>query len=112
MELCAADNSHSIYVAEVDGVVQGYAAVHWCPYLMMAGPEGYVSELFVNEAARDQGICARLLETIVEDGRTRGCSRLGLLNLRSRESYKRNFYKDHGWVEREEVANFIFKLMP
>jgi GNAT superfamily N-acetyltransferase len=112
LELCSADNSHSVYVAELDGVVQGYAAVHYCPYLLFTGPEGYVSELFVADAARNQGIGTKLLEVIEQEARSRGCSRLGLLNLRSRESYKRDFYKKHGWVEREEVANFIYKLNP
>jgi len=111
LALCNADDSHSVYVAELEGVVRGYAAVHWCPYLLFTGPEGYVSELFVADEAREQGIGTKLLDTIEQEARSRGCSRLGLLNLRSRESYKRDFYRKHGWVEREEVANFILKLL-
>ncbi len=46
--LCVADDSHSVYVAEkLGGEVVGYVAVHWLPYLMLVGPEGYVSELFM-----------------------------------------------------------------
>jgi hypothetical protein len=45
--LCTADNSHSVYVAlNPTGEIVGYCAVHWLPYLLLPGPEGYVSELF------------------------------------------------------------------
>jgi hypothetical protein len=55
----------------------------------MAGAEGYVSELFVREPAR-------------------GCTRLSLINLRQRESYRRQFYVKAGWQERGTAANFIY----
>jgi GNAT superfamily N-acetyltransferase len=48
-----------------------------------------------------------LLEVIEAEAKERGCSRLMLLNLRQRESYRREFYKKHGWEERPGVANFI-----
>src|SRR5260221_9901774 len=49
---CAADESHTVLVAEgVDGEIVGYAAVHWFPNLMKGG-DGYISELFLREAAR------------------------------------------------------------
>jgi len=112
LELCSADRSHSVYVAEINGEVKGYAAVHWCPYLLFTGPEGYVSELFVSNSARGQGIGTELLDVIEQEARSRGCSRLGLLNRRSRESYQRKFYEKHGWVEREEFASFILTLTP
>jgi GNAT superfamily N-acetyltransferase len=112
LELCGADRSHSVYVAEIDGEVKGYSAVHWCPYLLFTGPEGYVSELFVSESARGQGIGTMLLDAIEQEARSRGCSRLGLLNRRSRESYQRKFYEKRGWVEREEFASFVLMLAP
>ena len=73
-------------------------------------PEGYVSELFIKEQARGQGIGARLLEAVQAEARNRGCTRLMLLNVRKRESYQRGFYAKHGWEERPEAANFIFRL--
>jgi GNAT superfamily N-acetyltransferase len=109
-KLCA-NNSHSIYVAEKpDGEVVGYTAVHWLPYLMLAGPEGYVSELFVRDSERGQGIGTKLLEAVKQEAKERGCSRLSLLNVRYRESYQRGFYMKLGWQEREQVANFILQL--
>ncbi len=113
IEMCLADDSHSVYVAETeDGPIAGYTSVHWLPYLIHTGPEGYISELFVHELARGQGIGSKLLDTVEAEARERGCYRLMLLNLRIRESYQRGFYKKRGWEERPESANFILILQP
>ena len=109
--LCQADDSHSVYVARHSaGEILGYCAVHWLPYLMLPGPEGYVSELFLRESSRGLGIGGQLLETVKAEARARGCSRLMLLNLRDRESYERGFYRKHGWQERPEAINFLLKI--
>ncbi len=108
LALCLADDSHTLFVAEMPtGELAGYIAVHWLPYLILAGPEGYVSELFLRESARGRGIGARLLEAAEQDARQRGCFRLMLLNMRQRESYLREFYTKHGWEERPQAANFV-----
>ena len=93
-----------------NGAVLGYVAVHWVPYLIHTGPEGYISELFIRESARGQGIGARLLETVEAEAIRRGCTRLMLLNMRQRESYQREFYSKHGWEERPQAANFMKKI--
>ncbi len=105
-----ADRSHTTFVAEVDGNLAGYAAVHWLPYLILAGPEGYVSELFVHPAFRSLGLGRRLLEAAKDEARSRGCSRLSLINFRNRASYQRGFYAKNGWKERPEAANFVLSL--
>jgi GNAT superfamily N-acetyltransferase len=108
---CFADGSHAIYVAETpEGEIIGYGSVHWLPYLFMAGPEGYVSELFVRESARGQGVGQQLLNVIETEARALGCQRLSLTNLRHRESYQRQFYIKAGWRERGEAANFVYPL--
>jgi GNAT superfamily N-acetyltransferase len=76
----------------------------------MSGPEGFVSELFVSEGARGQGVGRELLRVIESEARARGCQRLSLTNLRDRESYQRQFYVKAGWRERAEAANFIYTL--
>ena len=113
LELCHADDSHTVYVAEENegGEIAGYAAVHWLPYLLLLGPEGYVSELFIREADRGQGIGTRLLETVKKEAKARGCARLMLLNMHERESYRRGFYKKQGWEERPDAANFVYPLL-
>jgi GNAT superfamily N-acetyltransferase len=111
LALCHADDSHTVYIAEGErGDFLGYSAVHWLPFLFLTGPEGHVSELFITEAARGKGVGTRLLENVIAAARTRGCARLSLVNSRHRQSYLRDFYKKHGWQEREQVANFIFDL--
>jgi GNAT superfamily N-acetyltransferase len=106
---CLADDSHSVYVGvDNEGEVQGYVSVHWLPYLLFRGPEGYVSELFLRETARGQGLGAALLETVKGEATRRGCFRLSLLNNRSRESYQRGFYSKHGWEERQIMAHFVY----
>ena len=52
--LLAADGAcRSVYVAAADdGAILGYVAVHWLPYFILPGPEGFVSELFLSPAAR------------------------------------------------------------
>jgi GNAT superfamily N-acetyltransferase len=111
LSLNLADRSHSVYVAEnSNGQIVGYAIVHWLPYLFLPGPEGFVSELFVQESARGQGLGSQLLAAVKAEAIERGCSRLSLINMRSRESYQRGFYGQHGWDERPEAANFILRL--
>lgn len=111
LRLCMADASHSVLIAEnADGGVVAYVAVHWLPYLMLSGPEGYVSELFVDEAFRGRSVGTGLLEAVKELAVKRGCCRLMLVNRKSRESYKRGFYRKLGWDEREEFANFVLYL--
>ncbi|MGB8213149.1 MAG: GNAT family N-acetyltransferase [Anaerolineales bacterium] len=106
--LCQTDDSHLVFVAEAaNGEVVGYVSVHWLPYLIHTGPEGYVSELFINNSSRGQGIGSRLLETVESEAIRRGCTRLALLNMRQRESYQREFYSKHGWEERPQAANFV-----
>jgi GNAT superfamily N-acetyltransferase len=111
LERCLVDDSHFVYVAQSDeGTIIGYISVHWLPYLFMHGPEGYISELFIRDAARGQGVGRQLLQAVEAEARSRGCSRLSLMNLRSRESYQRQFYVKAGWVERSEAANFIYQI--
>ena len=111
LALCQADDSHTIYVAEDEtGIFLGYCAVHWLPYLFLTGPEGYVSELFIHKEARGRGVGTKLLETVIAEAKGRGCARLSLFTSRHRESYFRDFYKQHGWQERPQVANFIYDL--
>lgn len=124
--LCSKSSSHSIYVAEdsvaEDSVAEnaandvlnhvlGYIAVHWSPYLFLLSSEGFISELFVHSHHRDKGIGKTLLDTVISEAINRGCSRLMLVNSKNRESYQRQFYIKQGWLERENIANFIYPLM-
>jgi GNAT superfamily N-acetyltransferase len=111
LALALADDSHSIHVAQDDeGRLLGYVAAHWLPYLILAGPEGFVSELFLRENMRGQGIGRRLLALVKDEARRRGCARLSLINMSGRESYLRRFYVQDGWEERPDAKNFVLRL--
>ena len=111
LRLCHADESHSVYVAEEPaGDIVGYVGVHWQPTLFLAGPEGYLSELFVRASARGRGAGTQLLQAVHNEAAERGCARLLVLNRRNRASYQRGFYENCGWVERPDAANFVYTL--
>jgi GNAT superfamily N-acetyltransferase len=98
-----------VAVADDDAIV-GYCSVHWVPFLFFAGPEAYISELFVRPADRSAGVGSRLLDEARRLAELRGCSRLSLLNGRQSEAYRRGFYLKRQWQERDRMANFILPL--
>ncbi|GAC1373894.1 MAG: hypothetical protein NVS2B12_42610 [Ktedonobacteraceae bacterium] len=113
LERCQREQTHTILVAEhVQGHnsnVVGYVSVHWYPHLMR-GNDGYISELFVHPNATGRGIGSLLLDTIKAYALERNCTRLLLMNRRTRESYTRQFYAKHGWVELRDAAFFSLTL--
>jgi GNAT superfamily N-acetyltransferase len=111
LELCDTDDSHTVLVAEdEEGAASGYISVHWLPYLLLTGPEGYISEIFVKEEARGKGIGRALMNDVKELAITKNCSRLMLLANRTREAQERDFYIQLGFEEREQMANFVLNL--
>jgi len=111
LDRCLSSDEHTILIGQAAaGQVVGFVAIHWLPYLFMRGPEGFISELFISDDSRSQGLGTRLLDAAVAEARQRGCSRLHLMNHRSRESYQRGFYAKAGWIERAEAADFVYVL--
>ncbi len=106
--LRASDHSHTVLIAEDAGKTTGFIQVHWQPSFLRSGGEGFVSALFLHPDYRGRGLGRALLARIEDEGKRRGCSRLMLLNMRDRSSYKRSFYAKLGWNERPEAANFVF----
>jgi GNAT superfamily N-acetyltransferase len=103
---CLHDECHTVLVAErARAGVVGYLSVHWYPHLAR-GDDGYISELFLHPDERGRGIGGRLLRAIEQYARERHCVRLLLLNRRDRESYRRGFYRKHGWEELPQGAFF------
>ena len=114
LERCQREKTHTILVAEHEQghhvrEVIGYVSVHWYPHLMR-GNDGYVSELFVHPNLTGHGIGSLLLEAIKGAAVERNCTRLLLMNGRTRESYARQFYAKHGWVELRDAAFFSLTL--
>ena len=90
--------------------IHGYCAVHWLPVAVLQGWEAYLSELFVAEAARGEGLGQQLLDTATQAARERGCLRIWLVNNRERPSYVRGFYSRQGWSDQAEMARFVLPL--
>lgn len=40
----------------------------------------------------------------------RGLARLMLEAVTTRESYRREFYPKRGWIERKDMASFVYEL--
>ncbi|MCP4603261.1 MAG: GNAT family N-acetyltransferase [Proteobacteria bacterium] len=97
---------HAIYVADHDGVV-GYVAVHWIPFPMLGGREGYISDLVIRATDRGTGIGSCLLSAVEARARELGCVRLMLNNRTTSESYRRAFYFKHGFRQRDQFANLV-----
>lgn len=107
---CLEDDSHTVLVAQrTNGEVVGYLSAHWYANLLRGG-DGYISELFIHPGATGKGVGGQLLQTIETYARQRNCTRLLLMNRRDRESYRRGFYRKHGWQELHEGAYFIRAL--
>ncbi len=100
---------HTIYVAvnKVDKVV-GFTNVHWVPFVMLGGIEGYVSDVFVSPSASGMGAGKLLIEAVMNEGKERDAYRLMVTNGKEKTSYERGFYKKAGWTERPKVANFVY----
>jgi len=100
---------HTVLVAEdKNGGVKGFVNVHWVPFIMLGGTEGYVSDMFVSPSASGMGAGHLLLSAVMEEGERRDCFRLMVTNGKDKPSYKRGFYKKMGWTERPKVANFVY----
>jgi GNAT superfamily N-acetyltransferase len=109
---CMADDSHLVLVAQNDSrEIVGYCSAHWLPYLLLTGPECYISELFVRSDHRNSGVGALLMSEMKREAVNRGCVRLMLITGSNRESYRRGFYSKQGWEERDRIRNFVFPLI-
>lgn len=96
----------SVYVAIQYGQVVGYGAVRWLNGLILPGPDAYLSELFVVPEFRSRKIGSTILAKLREEAIDRGSTRLWCINLRTRDSYQRGYYKKSGWEEKDIAVFF------
>jgi len=99
-----------LLVAERARRVVGYIHGEIVTYLLFAGREMLVSELFVMQEARGQGVGKALMQAIEAEAVRHKCFRITLQNGRERESYKRGFYPSLGYEERLQTATFSKRL--
>lgn len=110
LEALIIEENALLLVAELKGKVVGYIHGKMVTYLLFAGREMLVSELFVRENLRGRGVGKALLGAIESEAVTQKCFRISVLNSRERESYKRGFYPSLGYEERAHTANFTKRL--
>jgi predicted N-acetyltransferase YhbS len=110
LEALTTEENALLLVAELKRQVVGYIHGEIVTYLLFAGREMLVSELFVMEATRGRGVGKALLGAIEAEAIRRKCFRISVLNSRERESYKRGFYPALGYEERSHTANFTKRL--
>ena len=103
-------DQETMLVAELDGAAAGYTHVHWVSALFLPGPEGYVTELFVQRGARGRGCGTALLQAVEAIGVERRAARLFLLNGRQSEAYSGGYYPRRGFVEAVPLATFRREL--
>lgn len=101
--------NYLIWVATNPKLV-GYVVMHVMPNILYSANDAFISELFVSKGARGQEIGSKLLDTAVKEAKTRNCFRIQLLNIKSREAYKRQFYKKQAWQERSSAVVFRYEL--
>lgn len=99
-----------LLVAEVDAKVGGYVHGQTMTYLLFAGSEMMISEVFVREKYRNQGVGKALMVAMEAEAAKQKCFRISVMNSRQRESYKRNFYPSQGYDERDQTAVFSKRL--
>jgi len=104
------EESALLLVAEVDGKVGGYIHGQTVIYLLFAGSEMMISEVFVREKCRDRGVGKALMVAMEAEAAKQKCFRISVMNSRQRESYKRGFYPSQGYDEREQTAVFSKRL--
>lgn len=108
-ELITEENA-LLLVAEIDKRVVGYIHGETVTYLLFAGREMMVSEVFVDESHRGSGVGRALMAAIEAEAAQRKCFRITVMNGRERESYKRGFYPSQGFEERTQTAVFSKRL--
>jgi GNAT superfamily N-acetyltransferase len=104
------EESALLLVAEIDGRVIGYVHGEIVIYLLFAGREMMITEVFMRERARGKGVGKALVTAIENEAVKEKCFRISVLNSRERESYKRSFYPGMGYSEREQTATFVKRL--
>jgi GNAT superfamily N-acetyltransferase len=110
LEALITEENALLLVAELGNRVMGYIHGEIVTYLLFAGREMLVSELFVMAAARGHGVGTALMNAIEAEAVKRKCFRISVFNSRERESYKRGFYPALGYEERSHTANFTKRL--
>ena len=84
---------HVLLVADLDGVVSGYAYTTIGRLLYTNGDSAQIQELAVNTPARDRGLGSLLVSAIEEECRLRGVRQLTVASSHAARFYERLDYR-------------------
>ena len=84
---------HELLVADLDGVVSGYAYTTIERLLYTNGDSAQIQELAVNTPARDRGLGSLLVSSIEEECRLRGVRQLTVASSHAARFYERLDYR-------------------
>ncbi len=88
----------SVFLAEVDGKVQGLISISCRPNLFHAGPSASIDEMVVAEEVRSLGIGSALLEAVLSRLGKQKCAEVSVTTMQDNLDAVR-FYKSHGLVD-------------
>jgi len=88
----------------------GYINFHILNFPLISGKELYISELMINEHERNKNLGTKLINFAIDKAKELNCERIMLNNSMESISYKRNFYKNLGFAQRDTMANFVLKI--
>jgi ribosomal protein S18 acetylase RimI-like enzyme len=86
-----------VYVAELDGETAGAVSLWIQPRLNWTTPQGWIPDLYVDEAYRRRGAARALLDACAEECRRRGCHVLTLESGHHRAE-AHQLYESYGFI--------------
>jgi GNAT superfamily N-acetyltransferase len=95
----------SVFVAEEDGDLLGLITLSYPTAIRCAGPYACIEEFIVDQKGRGKGIGGKLIETAIEEARSRGCYELQV-NRPSESGYP--VYLHYGWKDLGKHLNLVF----
>lgn len=111
IKACAKKEDPMLFVITNDmDTAMGYINLHIIDFPLLSGKELYISELFVDSQRRNEKLGTSLLDFAKEKAKELGCNRLMLNNSMESIAYERDFYKKHGFVHRNTMANFVLNI--
>lgn len=111
LELITNDESTNLFVIVNDeDNALGYINFHILNFPLISGKELYISELFISEDERGKNLGTKLMNFAVTRAKENNCQRIMLNNAMDSVAYKRNFYKNLGFSQRDTMANMVLKI--
>lgn len=97
------------WVAELDGVLAGYALIFVIPYTFDLRPTVVLKELFIDEVARGRNFGHGLMDEVLEHAHSLNARLLRWQVLPDNEPAKR-FYRQHGAAMDADWENWFIDL--